>query len=80
MKQFRSLLFVTLSLSVAFTFCKRQADHKLACGPEAVISKEQFETAPRDELVLQALKITGDCLTAKISADVGAMALTGWSA
>ena len=63
-----SILFVATILTLTLASCKKHSNNCLACGPSAIISKELFESAPQSECVLQQLKITGDCLTATISA------------
>jgi len=64
MKKIALLAVITLTL---LSCSKEKAGKAMACGPQVVISSEQYSNINED-IHIQELTITGDCLKIKFSA------------
>ncbi len=56
-----SLFFVTL------TACDKEDDNSINCDKQVVISADEYNTAPTDQLTINNLEINGDCLKINFS-------------
>ena len=59
---------ILLLLVIAFSSCKKDDENDCYfCEQQVVISEDLYLTAPNDHLVIDSLKINGDCLKINFS-------------
>lgn len=61
-----SLVIGTILLSLSFTSCKKD-NNTFGCDKQVVISADEYQSAPNNQLTINSLEINGDCLTISFS-------------
>ena len=61
--KFITKILLLLLLSTTVSACNNDDDNQNECNENAIVSSEEYETAPNDPLNINSVTIEGDCLT-----------------
>ena len=74
--KFTTKIFFLILLSFTFSACNSDDDDQNECNENTIVSSEEFETAPNDQLNINSVNIDGDCLS--INFDTGGCNGESW--
>ena len=60
-------ILIGLVVVLGFIACNNDDDDSNNCDQVTIVSSEQYETAPNDQLFINTLEINGDCLKINFS-------------
>jgi len=60
-------ILIGLVVVLGFIACNNDDDDSNNCDQVTIVSSEQYETAPNDQLFINTLELNGDCLKINLS-------------
>ncbi len=60
-------ILIGLVMTFGFISCNNDDDDSSNCNQVVIVSSEQYESAPNDQLFINTLELNGDCLKINLS-------------